>query len=79
MALVGGIPHCPDFLYLNIDLPDSMPGEIEFCIGSVIFTSLTGWSHQGFGVYTTAGGWPVGTPGFRMSVTCGSCIADLRD
>lgn len=79
VATVGMPGLAPDSLYLDIDLPDSMPGEIDFSTYPVVFTSLTGWSHQGFGVYTTTGGWPVGTPGLRISVNCGSCLADLHD
>jgi len=68
----------PNPLHLNIDLPDGMDGRIDFSTYPVSFTDLTGWHHEGFGIYATAS-WPFENPGLHMTVVCGSCLADLHD
>lgn len=78
VADIGRPARAPDPLYLNIDLPDGMDGRIDFSTYPVSFTDLTGWLHEGFGIYSTAS-WPFENPGLSMSVVCGSCLADLHD
>ncbi len=64
----------PNPLYL----PDGMDNRIGFNTYPVSFTDLTGWRHEGFGIYATAS-WPFENPSLRMTVVCGSCLANLHD
>lgn len=68
----------PSPLSLNIDLPEGMDGRIDFRNDPITFTQMAGWHHEGFGIYSTAS-WPFENPSLRMSVTFGSCLADLHD
>lgn len=68
----------PNPLYLDIDLPDGMDDRIDFSTYPVSQTDLTGWHHEGFGIYATAS-WPFENPGLFMSIVHGSCLADLHD
>lgn len=77
-ADIGRPAGAPDPLYLNIDLPSGMDGRIDFSTYPVSFTELTGWHHEGFGIYATAS-LPFENPGLVMDVNCGSCLADLHD